>query len=234
MKVLRKICWAIVIVFAFASCGSEKDNELGLEDLNYIYSKAYDDNEYWREFGYGYSSSDSSALELAKYNAYNALLLKALFNLYPNLQLNYDRSILADNNIVFDTIIRENKNNYESYVALEVPIQVMEEAIKMAVEGPKIIGWYESYPPKPIYQSSYEENINYRILNYKLKKGLSKYKKEATLWSTFDDAIKEQKYDSMIKHVPDDEIDYEFYKEEFERYFIERKTDNKQPDSINN
>lgn len=215
MKALGKICLAIVIAFAFASCGSEKDNELGLEDLNYIYSKAYDDNEYWREFGYGYSSSDSSALELAKYDAYNALLLKALFNLYPNLQLNYDRSILADNNIAFDTIIKKNKNNYESYVALEVPIQVMEEAIKMAVEG----------------SSYYEKNINYRILYYEL---YNEFKRTFDIRMFKDVLDKEQKQDSVMELKPQDELDFEFYKEEFERYFIERKTDNKQPDSINN
>ena len=215
MKVLERLFFVTIIALAFASCESEKDNELGLEDLNYIYSKAYDDNEYWREFGYGYSSSGSSALELAKYDAYNALLLKALFNLYPNLQLNYDRSILADNNIVFDTIIRKNKNNYESYVALEVPIQVMEEAIQMAVEG----------------SSCYEENINYRILYYELYNEL----KRTFDIKMFKDILdKEQKQDSVMELKPQDELDFEFYKEEFEQYFIERKTDNKQPDSINN
>lgn len=182
MKALGKICLAIVIAFAFASCGSEKDNELGLEDLNYIYSKAYDDNEYWREFGYGYSSSDSSALELAKYDAYNALLLKALFNLYPNLQLNYDRSILADNNIAFDTIIKKNKNNYESYVALEVPIQVMEEAIKKAIEGSIITGRNSTWPYEPIYK-----DIDYRILEYKFEK------------EYFDKYFKEYKPDTNVK-----------------------------------
>ena len=217
MKVLEKLFFVTIIALAFASCGSEKDNELGLEDLNYIYSKAYDDNEYWREFGYGYSSSDSSALELAKYDAYNALLLKALFNLYPNLQLNYDRSILADNNIVFDTIIRKNKNNYESYVALEVPIQVMEEAIKMAVEGlPKI------------YKFSYEENINYRILYYKVNKEFDK----DIGWSRYyytDDTL-----DHNEEILPGDTYDEKKFREAMDKYLKEYEEKKQKQDSINN
>ena len=217
MNALEKICLAVVIAIAFASCECEKDNELGFEELNYIYSKAYDDDEYWREFGYGYSSSDSLALEVAKNDAYNALLLKALFNIYPSLQLNYDRSILADNNIAFDTIIKKNKNNYESYVALEVPIQVMEEAIKMAVEGlPKI------------YEFSYEENINYRILYYQVNKEFDKYKGWSRYYYT-DDTLEHNE-----EILPGDPYDEKKFREAMDKYLKEYEEKKQKQDSINN
>lgn len=159
----------MIIAIAFASCGSSSNHELSLEDLNSIYNKAYDDDEYWREFGYGSSSSDSLALKLAKNDAYNALLLKALDNIYPQLFLNYDKSILDNDNIVYDTIIKKNKNDYEAYVALEIPIEVMEKTIKAAIES-ILVGYGYSYPPEPIYISSFEENIDCRIKHYKFKK----------------------------------------------------------------
>lgn len=298
MKALGKICLAIVIAFAFASCGSEKEvakqqtaKENDKKQINYLSlfppylipstvpeeclhsnnekyvvgrmreykyitktdtistdtlsvmqsGRIYKGN--WRTLGHSSSMDSIQSLKEAKSYAYYQLLLEALFDLYPMLFELYDDSFVDDNTIYSHIEHDENNGLYESYVALEIPQEVLKPIIEATIQEQHRY-WtkddYEIYDRLKGETSLITSYGNFSIIQIQNADGSDGQKKiyyKDTEIPCLNDMIKEYKDKNSIPELSKDEMliwNERKFREYMEKALNEYKEKKQKQDSINN
>lgn len=295
MKALGKICLAVVIVFAFASCRSEKEvakqqttKENDKEQINlslfppylipstipieFLHSNNKTDvvgweREYikktdtistdtlsvmhsrriykgnWITLGHSSSMDSIQSLKEAKSYAYYQLLLEALFDIYPMLFELYDDSFVDDNTIY--SYIEHNGNNglYESYVALEIPQEVLKPIIEATIQEQHrywIRDDYKIYDGLKCKTSLITSYGNFSIIQIQNADGSDGQKKiyyKDTEIPCLNDMIKEYKDKNSIPELSKDEMliwNERKFREYMEKALNEYKEKKQKQDSINN
>ena len=166
-----KISLAIVIAFAFASCGSEKNDDTIVQDpLKFpCYEESRNDAEYVRELGISGNYTDSLvSLDIAKRFAYQNLLLRELSNIYPMLLYYYDESLMEDDNVVCATTVKNKDGYYKSYVVLEAPKELLRSTLKKAIdmENHVFLIYRDGVEIKPRISDSIKKYKENKLLKY--------------------------------------------------------------------